>query len=245
MGSSSKRRGLFGIINSRYMFITSCLFIHAVHILHMCIAESSDEQALLAFKAAISGDPNGVLASWTPTNGRVNATGNICRWSGVSCQSQRHPGRVTALELMSSNLMGMISPSLSNLSFLHTLNLSSNRLSGSIPSELGLLRRLQVISLGGNFLTGEIPTSLTNCTHLTHLELQHNGLYGEIPVNLSYCRELRVFNVSVNTLSGGIPPSFGLLSKLEFFGLHRSNLTGGIPPSLARILIWVVTYQTR
>jgi Leucine-rich repeat (LRR) protein len=234
MGGSSKRHGLFGIVSSRYMLITSCL-IYAVHVLPMCIAHPSDEQALLAFKAGISGDPNGVLAAWTPSNGRLNATDSMCRWSGVSCRSQRHPGRVTALELMSSNLTGVISPSLSNLPFLHTLNLSSNRLSGSIPSELGLLRRLQVISLGGNFLTGEIPTSLTNCARLTHLELQRNGLHGEIPVNLSYCRELRVFNVSVNTLSGGIPPSFGSLSKLEFFGLHRSNLTGGIPPSLCNL----------
>jgi Leucine-rich repeat (LRR) protein len=234
MGGSSKRHGLFGMISSRYMLITSCL-IHAVHVLPICIAQPSDEQALLAFKAAISGDPNGVLAAWTPTNGRVNATDNICGWRGVSCRSRRHPGRVTALELMSSNLTGVISPNLSNLSFLHTLNLSSNRLSGSIPPELGLLRRLQVISLEGNLLTGEIPTSLTNCVHLTHLELQRNGLHGEIPVNLSYCRDLRVFNVSVNTLSGGIPPPLGSLSKLEFLGLHRSNLTGGIPPSLGNL----------
>ncbi|CAL4897667.1 unnamed protein product [Urochloa decumbens] len=234
MGSSSKRSSLFGIMSSRYMLITSCL-IYVVCILPMCIAQPSDEQALLAFKAAISGDPNGVLAAWTPTNGRANATDSICRWSGVSCRSQQHPGRVTALELMLSNLTGVISPSLSNLSFLHTLNLSSNRLSGSIPSELGLLRRLQVISLGGNFLTGEIPSSFSHCAHLTNLELQRNGLHGEIPVNLSYCRELRVFNVSVNTLSGGIPPSFGLLSKLKFLGLHRSNLTGGIPPSLGNL----------
>ncbi|CAN6329942.1 unnamed protein product [Urochloa humidicola] len=234
MGGSSKMHGLFGIISSRYMLITSCL-IHAVHVLPMCIAQPSDEQALLAFKAAISGDPNRVLAAWTPTNGRVNATDSICRWSGVSCHSQRHPGRVTALELMSSNLTGVVSPSLSNLSLLHTLNLSSNRLSGTIPPELGLLRLLQVISLGGNFLTGEIPTSLTNCARLTHLGLQQNELYGEIPVNLSYCRELRVFNVSVNTFSGGIPPSFGSLSNLELFGLHRSNLSGGIPPSLGNL----------
>ncbi|CAL4890883.1 unnamed protein product [Urochloa decumbens] len=235
MGGSSKRCVLFGIINSRYMLITSYLIIHAVHVLPVCIAQSSDEQALLAFKAAISGDPNGVLAAWSPTNGKVNATDNICRWSGVSCRSQRHPGRVTALELMSYNLTGVISPSLSNLSFLHTLNLSSNYLSGSIPLEFSLLRRLQVISLGGNSLTGEIPTSLTNCARLTHLELQRNGLRGEIPANLSSCRELRVFNVSVNTLSGGIPPSFGSLLKLEFFGLHRNNLTGSIPPSLGNL----------
>ncbi|GJN35543.1 hypothetical protein PR202_gb24330 [Eleusine coracana subsp. coracana] len=201
----------------------------------MSVAQSTDERALLAFKASISSNPSGVLGAWTPTNGIVNATNNVCRWSGVSCLSRQHPGRVTALELMSSNLTGVISPSIANLSFLHTLNLSGNNLHGSIPSELGMFHHLQVISLGGNSLTGKIPASLTNCARLTHVELQRNGLHGEIPSNFSYCRELRVFNVSVNSLSGGIPPSFGALLKLEFLGLHRSNLTGGIPPSLGNI----------
>ncbi|KAL6847140.1 hypothetical protein ACP4OV_022993 [Aristida adscensionis] len=234
MGVSSNRHSIFGVDNCRYFLIASYL-IHAVHVLPLCITQSTDEQALLAFKAAISSDPSGVLSSWIPTNGRANATDNICHWSGVACLSRQHPDRVTALELMSSNLTGVISPYLANLSFLQTLNFSGNRLSGSIPSELGLLRHLQVISLSRNSLTGEIPVSLTNCAHLTHLELQLNGLRGEIPVNFSYCQELQVFNVSVNSLSGGIPPQFGSLLKLEYLGLHRSNLTGGIPPSLGNL----------
>ncbi|KAL6643871.1 hypothetical protein ACP70R_018637 [Stipagrostis hirtigluma subsp. patula] len=211
MGFTSNRHSLYGNSNCIYLLIAYYLF-HAAHVLPMCIAQSIDEQALLAFKAAISGDPGGVLATWNPTNDRV-----------------------TALQLMSSNLTGVISPSLANLSFLHTLNLSGNHLSGSIPSELGLLQRLQVISLGRNYLTGEIPASLANCAHLTHLELPLNGLHGEIPANFSYFQELRVFNVSVNSLSGGIPPQFRLLSKLKYLGLHRSNLTGGIPPSLGNL----------
>ncbi|XP_062201478.1 probable LRR receptor-like serine/threonine-protein kinase At3g47570 [Phragmites australis] len=234
MGGRSKRHGLFGNSNCRYLLITSCL-IHVVYVLPICKAQSTDEQALLAFKAAIAGDPSGVLAAWTPTSSSMNATDNICRWRGVSCSSQRHPGRVTALKLMSSNLTGVISPRVANLSFLRNLNLSLNRLSGSIPSELGLLRRLQVISLGGNSLTGEIPASLTNCARLTHLELQRNGLHGEIPVNFSYCREIQAFSVSLNSLSGGVPPSFGSLPKLKFLSLRRCNLTGGIPPSLGNL----------
>uniref|UniRef100_A0A0E0MPP9 Receptor kinase-like protein Xa21 n=1 Tax=Oryza punctata TaxID=4537 RepID=A0A0E0MPP9_ORYPU len=227
MGGCSTRQ-------SQCLLITT-FFIHAVHVLPICRAQSSDEQALLAFKAAISGDPNRVLDTWATANGSTNATDSICRWRGVSCHSRQHPGRVTALELMSSNLMGVISPSLANLSFLHTLNLSGNRLTGGIPSELGQLPRIRVISLGGNSLIGNIPVSLTNCAHLTHLELPRNGLHGDIPANFSNCQELRVFNVSANSLSGGIPSSFGSLSKLEFLGLHRSNLTGGIPPSLGNL----------
>ncbi|KAF0914699.1 hypothetical protein E2562_031207 [Oryza meyeriana var. granulata] len=227
MGGGSKMHG-------QCLFIIVCL-IHAVHVLPRCTAQSSDEETLLAFKATISGDPNGVLDTWVATNGSMNATDSICQWRGVSCQSRQRPGRVTALELMSSNLMGVISPSLANLSFLHTLNLSGNRLSGGIPSELGRLRRIRIISLGGNSLIGDIPVSLTSCAHLTHLELPRNGLHGEIPANFSNCWELRVFNISANSLSGGIHASFGSLSKLEFLGLHRCNLTGGIPPALGNL----------
>ncbi|TVU48984.1 hypothetical protein EJB05_00273 [Eragrostis curvula] len=234
MWGNSKRKGLSGISNCRFLLITSFV-IHAFLLLPIREAQSTDEQALLAFKASISSDPSGVLTAWMPTNGSMNTTNNVCQWSGVSCLSRQHPGRVTALELMSSNLTGVISPSLANLSFLHTLNLTGNRLSGSLPFELGMLRRLQVISLGENSLTGEIPASLTNCARLTHVELQLNGLHGEIPANFSSCRELRAFNVSVNSLSGGIPPSFGSLSNLEFLGLHRSNLTGGIPLSFGNL----------
>jgi hypothetical protein len=61
MGSSSKRHSLFGVNNYRYLLMTS--LIHAVHILPVGIAQSTDEQALLAFKIAISGDPSGVLAA--------------------------------------------------------------------------------------------------------------------------------------------------------------------------------------
>uniref|UniRef100_A0A0D9Y1N4 Receptor kinase-like protein Xa21 n=1 Tax=Leersia perrieri TaxID=77586 RepID=A0A0D9Y1N4_9ORYZ len=227
MGGCRKRQ-------SQCLLITA-FFIHTVHALPICTTQSSDEKALLEFKAAISSDPNGVLDTWVSTNGSMNATDNICRWHGVSCHSRQHPGRVTALELMSNKLMGVISPSLANLSFLHTLNLSGNRLTGNIPTELGRLAHIQVISLGRNSLIGDIPLSLTRCSHLTHLELPLNGLHGEIPANFSNCRVLKVFNVSVNSLSGGIPASFGSLLKLEFLGLHRSNLTGGIPPSLGNL----------
>ena len=95
---------------------------------------SSDEAALLAFKAQIIDGGSGTLASW-------NSSSSFCSWEGVTC-SRRRPTRVVALNLYGSGLSGVLSPAIGNLTFLQTLNLSSNGLYGEIPASLGRLRRL-------------------------------------------------------------------------------------------------------
>lgn len=122
-----------------------------------------DKHALLSFRALITSDPHRVLISWTAGNGTTAAnttTTGACSWRGVGCHSRRHPGRVTSLELWSSNLTGTISPFLSNLTFLRTLNLSHNSFSGSIPWELGFLPHLLYLDLRHNSFQGMIPGSL-------------------------------------------------------------------------------------
>ncbi|KAF8655668.1 hypothetical protein HU200_060987 [Digitaria exilis] len=198
-----------------------------------------DEHALLSFRALITGDPHRVLTSWTAGNGsNANMTG-FCSWRGVGCHSRRHPGRVTSLELWSSNLTGTISPFLSNLTFLSTLNISHNSLSGNIPWELGLLPRLLYLDLRHNFLQGMIPGSLARASKLRILQLEYNGLVGNIPANLSNLQELEVLDVGSNQLSGAIPPSLGSLSKLTYLGLYLNNLSVGVPASLGNLSLLV------
>ncbi|RCV19494.1 hypothetical protein SETIT_3G389600v2 [Setaria italica] len=166
---------------------------------------AADEQALLSFRALITNDPHGVLASWIAGNGST-AGGNMttagaCSWRGVGCHSSRHPGRVTSLEL-SSNLSGTVSPFLSNLTFLSTLNLSHNSFSGNIPEELGFLPRLLYLDLQHNSLQGMIPGSLARASKLRILQLEYNSLVGKIPANLSNLQDLEVLDVGSNQLSG-------------------------------------------
>ncbi|KAM3264095.1 hypothetical protein P3L10_001089 [Capsicum annuum] len=61
---------------------------------------STDEAAILAFKAHITSESNGILSkNWTKGT-------NICNWIGISC-SKRHQ-RVTSLVLKSFGFRGSI-----------------------------------------------------------------------------------------------------------------------------------------
>ncbi|XP_044476876.1 probable LRR receptor-like serine/threonine-protein kinase At3g47570 [Mangifera indica] len=110
---------------------------------------TTDQYALLQFKAHITSDPYSVLAyNWSISN-------PICNWVGISCGA-RHE-RVTALNLPFMELGGTISPHLGNLSFLVKLDLSYNNFHGHLPNELGQLRRLRAFSISNNTISGGIP----------------------------------------------------------------------------------------
>ncbi|KAJ0106208.1 hypothetical protein Patl1_19206 [Pistacia atlantica] len=113
---------------------------------------TTDQSALLQFKAHITSDPSRVLAyNWSISN-------PICQWVGISCDA-RH-GRVTTLNLSSMDLGGTIPPHLGhilqtvgNLSGLILLYLNDNNLAGEIPQEIYNLHGLQSLALGSNSLT--------------------------------------------------------------------------------------------
>jgi hypothetical protein len=76
--------------------------------------DKRDLEALLSFRRAITADPHGLLSNWTAQN-----SANICSWYGISCR--KHSRRVVAISLSTSQLEGTLSPSLGNLSLLHSL----------------------------------------------------------------------------------------------------------------------------
>ncbi|PON37030.1 Mitogen-activated protein kinase kinase kinase [Parasponia andersonii] len=80
-------------------------------------------------------------------------------WSRLGCNSD-NPPRIVSLNLSSSELMGDIIASLSNLKSLRVLDLSHNNLTGSIPDSLAELSSLEVLNLAGNKLEGSVPKSL-------------------------------------------------------------------------------------
>nr|XP_019704594.1 probable LRR receptor-like serine/threonine-protein kinase At3g47570 [Elaeis guineensis] len=217
---------------------------------------ATDRSSLLAFRSLISDDPLGSLASW-------NDSLHFCRWRGVTC-GRRHPERVTALELDSLGLVGLLSPFLANLTFLQRISLSNNRFKGRIPKEFGRLRRLRylnltlnslqgvipsalgrcselrVISLRDNALQGEIPSTLTFLSRLQIIDLWSNMLRGEIPSNLSHCQQLQEIKLRNNMLKGEIPAELGNLPRLTLLILGFNNLTGAIPPSLGNLPLLAV-----
>ena len=138
----------------------------------------------------------------------------IGEWHGVTTGPDGH---VTALELASRNLTGMIPAELGRLSHLGTLNLQWNRLRGPIPLELTRLQNLRSLVLGANGLTGEIPAELANLANLEDLRLNHTLLTGEIPPELSNLANLQRLSVQSNDLTGLVPSALLRLERLRFF----------------------------
>ncbi|XP_077225755.1 receptor kinase-like protein Xa21 [Tasmannia lanceolata] len=182
--------------------------------------------ALLAFKDGITSDPLGALSSW-------NHTLHFCQWNGVTC-GRRHQ-RVTVLNLSGQNLVGTLSPAISNLTFLREIHLQENSFNGQISQDIGRLFRLRHLNMSYNSLGGEIPSNLTHCRDLGVIDLGYNELTGKIPIQLSTLPKLSGLFLFHNNLEGSIPPQLGNVSTLTLLYLYANSLVGPIPDDLARI----------
>ncbi|KAG7653426.1 Protein kinase-like domain superfamily [Arabidopsis suecica] len=98
---------------------------------------------------------------------RISWQGDPCvpkqfSWTGLSCNviDLSTPPRIVKLDLSSSGLNGVISPSIQNLTQLQELDLSQNNLTGEVPEFLAKMKSLLVINLSGNKLSGLVPQAL-------------------------------------------------------------------------------------
>ncbi|XP_039067475.1 probable LRR receptor-like serine/threonine-protein kinase At3g47570 [Hibiscus syriacus] len=186
----------------------------------------TDQQALLQFKAKITGDQLKIMESW-------NSSIHFCQWRGVTC-SRKHQ-RVTKLELQYLEFSGSLSPYIGNLSFLMELSLAGNSFYSEIPHEIGRLRRLETLNLTDNSINGKIPSNLPACSKLTIVDMRSNRLTGEIPAALGLLSNLKFLSFYNNSLRGNIPPSLRNISSLEKLGLSLNSLSGIIPEALGRL----------
>ncbi|XVF83954.1 hypothetical protein PTKIN_Ptkin16aG0535900 [Pterospermum kingtungense] len=195
----------------------------------------TDREALLQFKAKITGDPIGIMRSW-------NDSVHFCQWSGVKC-GRRHQ-RVTRLDLPTLKLMGSISPYIGNLSFLRgksppflgnissleAIALARNTFSGVIPEALGQLKNLTFFAVSSNELSGMVPSSLYNLSNIRTLDIGYNNFHGTLPsqlgVNMPY---LEYLTVNQNQLSGPFPLSVANASNLLWLEAGANKFTGKIP----------------
>ncbi|KAL7595956.1 hypothetical protein Lser_V15G29336 [Lactuca serriola] len=129
-----------------------------------CIEKEKD--ALLHFKSLLQ-DPSDRLSTWTAEQD------NCCQWSGVTCNNQT--GHVTVLEIQSCGLVGEISHSLVNLTYLNLLDLSGNSFHGTIPTIISSLTQLRYLDLSYNSFYGTIPLEFGNLTNLEGLYLSYVG----------------------------------------------------------------------
>ncbi|CAD6342649.1 unnamed protein product [Miscanthus lutarioriparius] len=207
----------------RFLLVLMACSVHAV----TCSSSNTtpgnqtDRLSLLEFKNSISLDPQQALASW-------NDSTHFCNWDGVTCRTTSN--RVTNLDFGNRGLVGQISPSLGNLTFVKQLSLATNRFSGQIPAALGQLHRLQTLYLSNNTLHAVIPT-FGNCSNLEILWLNGNNLLGGFP---DLPLGLKQLELGSNNLSGTIPPSLANITTLKGLGFNYNNIEGNFPHEFAK-----------
>ncbi|KAG6519984.1 hypothetical protein ZIOFF_017013 [Zingiber officinale] len=190
------------------------------------LAVNQEGVALLSFKSSVREDPGGSMASWNAS------TSDPCAWNGVTCRE----GKVVALALPKSRLLGSLPPSLGDLPALRHINLRNNRLRGRLPPGLFSAAGLQSLVLSGNFLTGAVPPQVDALSALQIFDLSDNSLDGTIPASIAHCKRLRVLDLSHNNFSGALPVGFGTnLTAMERLTLSYNRLNGSIPSDLGNL----------
>ncbi|KAK2970037.1 hypothetical protein RJ640_014977 [Escallonia rubra] len=192
----------------------------------------TDRRALLAFKDLIQEDPFAVLSSW-------NDSLHFCEWNGVTCGRQHQ--RVTALRLVSQNLVGSVSPQIGRLTFLRKIHLNNNSFHGNIPPDIGQLFRLQTLLLYNNSfqenrLHGHLPLDLgLTLPNLKYLYLGANKFSGSFPPSMANASGLLELSMSVNHFVGPIPMNLGNLRDLEILELNENRFGSNKPDDLSFI----------
>ncbi|KAL7613439.1 receptor kinase-like protein Xa21 [Lactuca sativa] len=228
MSAKTKRLSLF-----TFLFVTLLHIAAFSSVVPTAAAQNTttgvvgDLAALLAIKSMIQDDPQGIMTSW-------NDSVQFCQWPRVTCSS-RHQ-RVTALDLSSGGLIGTLSPSIGNLSFLRSIRFHNNSFSGEIPPEIGRLFRLDELRLYNNSFEGNIPATLANCSNLQALHLGNNNLIGKIPDGIGSLSKLNLLILHRNNLGGGIPLFIGNLTSLDTLSLGNCGLGGNIPDFFHRLI---------
>ncbi|XP_038904390.1 putative receptor-like protein kinase At3g47110 [Benincasa hispida] len=190
------------------------------------------------------------MSSW-------NDSTHFCNWVGVTCNTTLK--RIVALRLEARKLVGLLPPSLGNLTYLRAINLGDNHFHGPIPQEFGKLQQLRYLNLSFNNFSGEIPSNMSHCIELVVLQIGNNELIGQIPHQFFMLTKLEQLRCQSNQLTGDIPswignlssifdlcfpynhfegkiPSeVGRLSRLKFFAVDANYLTGTVPLSLFNI----------
>ncbi|KAL6658534.1 hypothetical protein ACP70R_004121 [Stipagrostis hirtigluma subsp. patula] len=186
----------------------------------------TDRASLLEFKAAISRDPQQAMMSW-------NDSTDFCNWEGVLC-GLKNPRRVISLNLIGRGLVGNVSPSIGNLTFLSSLFLQNNLLAGPIPPSFGHLHRIRYLYLSNNTLEGEIP-DFSNCSRLEMLLLDGNHLVGQMPRYVHLPPRLHNLEISRNNLTGTISPSISNATMLTRLSFMYNGIHGEIPSEIGNL----------
>lgn len=155
--------------------------------------------------------------------------------SPVSASSTWFP--VVEIDLFDRNYAGTLSPDITLLTSLTSLDLSLNDIEGDFSQiGWGKLKNLTILDVSSNFFTGSLGTSLFELTSLKRLTLGDNlQLAGTLASSISNLKNLEVWNMENTGIGGAIPSEIGLLQKMTIFNINFSLFNGTIPSEIGNL----------
>ncbi|KAK8938404.1 putative receptor-like protein kinase [Platanthera zijinensis] len=137
---------------------------------------------------------------------------------------------LVTLDVQQNKLSGVLPSTLAYLSpGITTILLSNNRISGNLPDEIGNLVNLTKFEANDNLFTGRLPSSIGNLMSLHVLSLQGNGFDGQIPDSISKLSQLNQLHFQNNLFNGSMLASFKNLVNLQELDLSWNRFSGEIP----------------
>ncbi|XP_034197476.1 probable LRR receptor-like serine/threonine-protein kinase At5g63710 [Prunus dulcis] len=115
-------------------------------------------EALIDLLRALN-DSSGRITDWN-----YNLVSPCFSWSHVTCRN----GNVISLSLASNGFSGTLSPSITKLKFLASLDFQDNSLTGLLPIYLANMTHLQNLNLANNNFRGPIPNTWGQLSNLKH-----------------------------------------------------------------------------
>ena len=146
---------------------------------------------------------------------------------------------LTHLDLSFSGFSGLISPEISHLSNLVSLDLSWNGgaefARDGFDSLVQNLTKLQKLHLSGISISSVFPNSLLNRSSLISLDLSDCRLYGRFPDNDIHLPKLELLYLNGNQGLSGNFPRFSENNSLIDLSLSSTNFSGELPASMGNL----------
>ena len=169
---------------------------------------------------------------------RLNLAFNDFSGSSVLAGFRRFSS-LTHLNLSESGFSGRISPEISHLSNLVSLDLTWNEGAEFAPhgfdSLVQNLTKLQKLHLGGISISSVFPNSLLNRSSLISLDLDDCGLHGRFPDNDIHLPKLELLDLWGNSNLNGNFPRFSENNSLIDLSLSSTNFSGELPASMGNL----------